>query len=45
MFVDWKSEMIVDSKIYDQYIFNFIKKPGTPERLFWQVVGEHAFNY
>ena len=43
--IDWKSEMIVDSGIYDQYIFNFIKKPKTPERFFWQVVGEQAGNY
>jgi len=42
--IDWKHEMEVDAEIYDQYIFNFIKKPGTPERLFWQVVGEHANN-
>ena len=43
--IDWKSEMVVDSGIYDQYIFNFIKKPKTPERFFWQVVGEQAGNY
>jgi hypothetical protein len=42
---DWNSEMIVDSGIYDQYIFNFIKKPKTPERFFWQVVGEQVGNY
>lgn len=40
--IDWKREMIVDAGIYDQYIFDFIKKPGTPKRLFWQVVGEQA---
>ena len=43
--IDWKSEMIVDSEIYDQYIFNFIKKPKTPEQFFWQVVGEQVGNY
>ena len=43
--IDLKREMIVDSVIYDQYIFNFIKKPKTPERPFWQVVGEQAGNY
>lgn len=40
--IDWKYEMLVDMKIYDQYIHDFIKKPGTPKRLFWQVVGEQA---
>ena len=34
--------MTVDTRLYDQYIFNFIKQPGTPKRLFWQVVGERA---
>ena len=43
--IDWKGEMNVDSGIYDQYIFNFIKKPKTPERFFWQVVGQQAVNY
>ena len=43
--IDWKSEMIVDSEVYNQYIFNFIKKPKTPERFFWQVVGEQVGNY
>jgi|SaaInlStandDraft_3_1057020.scaffolds.fasta_scaffold01997_7 hypothetical protein len=40
--IDWKCEMTVDTRLYDQYIFNFIKQPGTPKRLFWQVVGERA---
>lgn len=40
--IDWKREMIIDTGIYDQYIFDFIKKPGTPKRMFWQVVGEQA---
>jgi len=42
--IDWKSEMIVDSEVYNQYISNFIKKPKTPERFFWQVVGEQVNN-
>ena len=40
--IDWKREMIVDTGIYDQYVFDFIKKPGTPKQLFWHVVGEQA---
>ena len=34
--------MNIDTGVYDQYMFDFIKKPGTPKQLFWQVVGGQA---
>lgn len=43
--INWHREMSVDARIYDQYLFDFIKKPGTPKRFFWQVVGEQVNNY
>lgn len=40
--INWKKEMNIDTGVYDQYMFDFIKKPGTPKQLFWQVVGGQA---
>lgn len=40
--IDWESEMSIEAEIYDQYMVDFIKKPGTTNRLFWQVVGDEA---
>lgn len=32
--------MEVDNNLYEQYEHNYIKKPGTPNNLFWKVVVE-----
>lgn len=35
----------VDSEMYDAYISDFIKKPGTKDTLFWQQVADHIKEY
>ena len=35
----------VDNELYDAYISDFIKKPGTKDTLFWQQVADHIKEY
>lgn len=36
-----QSELVIDEKSYSAYILNYIKKPGTPEKPFWNIVADH----
>ena len=38
--IDWKTEMKADMVAYDHYAENYIKRKGTPEEPFWQIVTE-----
>ena len=35
----------VDNELYDSYIYNYIKKPGTKDILFWQQVADYIKEY
>ncbi|MEK9627548.1 MAG: hypothetical protein VW455_00855 [Nitrospinota bacterium] len=37
-FVDWEKELLVDEKVYDEYINIYIKKRGTEELNTWQIL-------
>lgn len=38
--IDFETEMRVDEEAYRTYINNYIKKTGSPERPFWEIVAD-----
>jgi hypothetical protein len=38
--LDLEKECVIDEERYRQYVENWIKIPGTPERNFWEVVAD-----
>lgn len=36
-----QSELVIDEKSYSAYISNYIKRPGTPEKPFWDIVADY----
>lgn len=39
--VDWNTELTVDAQAYDDYRHNYIKKTGTQDIPFWQIVANY----
>jgi len=35
---DWKSQLFVDKKKYQNYVETYIKQPGSPEKPVWKIV-------
>ena len=38
--IDWNKELIINEKIYNNYKEKYIKKNGTKEEYFWQIVAD-----
>ena len=38
--IDWKKEMKIDKKAYDNYKEDYIKNKGSPNLPFWQIVAD-----
>ncbi len=39
--IDWKAEMSVDEQAYRRYQNDYIKKDGSPDLPFWQILAEY----
>lgn len=39
---DLKKELTVNSSLYDEYIYNYIKTPGSPGKYFWDIIADTA---
>ncbi|GAI02371.1 unnamed protein product, partial [marine sediment metagenome] len=38
--IDWNKELIINEKIYNNYKEKYIKKNGSKEEYFWQIVAD-----
>ena len=38
--IEYKSELAINEQIYNGYVAKYIKKPGTPEKYYWDIVAE-----
>ena len=38
--IDFEGEFRVDNSAYDRYRSDYIKSPGSPEKLFWDIVAD-----
>ena len=38
--IDWNKELVIDKKAYRNYKEKYIKRKGTKEELFWQIVAD-----
>ena len=34
-------KLVVNKKIYNKYMINYIKKPGTPEKPIWEIFSDY----
>lgn len=42
--IDWNGELIINEKIYNNYKEKYIKKNGSKEEYFWQIVADEIKN-
>ncbi len=43
--VEWSKEFIVNNDAYSKYERDYIKKPGTPKKPFWQIFSDYIKEY